>query len=190
MYPQTLSRPYANAAFSLATANKSEGEWSAFLQHGKSLLQMNMAGGLSLAGFLRDPRLSADTKVKTLVDIFDKIGNVWGSVDNKTLQMKFLSVLAETGRLTLLPAIADHFEASWAKARGLYPVLIDTAFPMSSEVEKALCVKLETLFKVKLTPKVQTNASLLGGFRATVGNRVLDCSLQSLLDKAKISLSH
>ena len=38
MYPQTMSRPYASAAFALAKANQSESAWASFLQAAGQLL--------------------------------------------------------------------------------------------------------------------------------------------------------
>lgn len=178
MYPQTLARPYANAAFALAGTNAEA--WLKFLQGGASLIRT------SLNTFLLDPRILAKDKAETFIALFDKNGGSWGETK---LTQTFVHELARANRLTLLPFIAEIFSEKLAIRKGEFPVVIQSAFPISAGVLSELTESLQKIFAVKLKPQASVDAGLLGGFRARVGNRVLDCSLQTLLEKAGTALS-
>lgn len=182
MYPQTLARPYAHAAFDMAQQGQTQAAWNDFLHLGAQLVDLPV-----VAGFVSDPRIPALEKATALLLCFSKSGFAWGK--DMPLQERFVLELANANRLSLLPQMATLFNLSWSQAKGEFVVDIESAFAMSADTILTLLPSLEKTFALKLTATSRTNAALIGGFRATVGNRVLDCSLQTLLDKAKVQLS-
>ena len=94
----TLARPYAEAVFKLADQSNTLGNWSAALARlGAAAAQTNVRDAIS------DPR----TTTRQLVDLFGSVVDLsasGGETDN------FLTLLAENGRLALLPQIYALFE--------------------------------------------------------------------------------
>jgi F0F1-type ATP synthase delta subunit len=93
----TLARPYAKAAFELAEADKAVSSWDAMLQLASAAVSEK-----SLAVLLESPHASGDQIVQILKDAAGE------SYDAKF--RKFLDVLAENKRLSLLPEIKVLFQ--------------------------------------------------------------------------------
>src|SRR5436189_4240245 len=96
--PSTVARPYAEAAFKLADGAGALAKWSEMLA---ALAQV--AGDARVRAAVGDPNLS-DAKVAGLF-IAILAGKLSGEAEN------FVRVLAQYGRLELLPEIRVQFDA-------------------------------------------------------------------------------
>src|ERR671931_439927 len=116
--PSTVARPYAEAAFKLADEAGALAKWSEMLG--------------ALAQVARDPRVQAAVADPNLSDakvagLFISIlsGRLGGEAEN------FVRVLAQNGRLELLPAIAQQFEALRNEREGVIEAQVQSAFELS-----------------------------------------------------------
>src|SRR5688572_30926287 len=96
--PSTIARPYAEAAFRLADETGALGKWAEML--GALAL---VAADARVRAALADPNLSDAQAAGLLISIL--AGKLSGDAEN------FVRVLAENGRLGLLPEIRVQFEA-------------------------------------------------------------------------------
>jgi F-type H+-transporting ATPase subunit delta len=172
----TLARPYAEAVFKLADqANTLQG-WSAILgRFGAAASQFSVREAIS------DPRTTAGQ----LVDLFSSVidGDVAAEVKN------FLALLADNGRLALLPQIATLFEDMKHRREGVLEAEIVSAFPMEGSQLGALIGQLESKFKRKIQPHVKVDKELIGGVKIVIGDEVIDASVRGKLQHMATALT-
>ncbi|MDR2637210.1 MAG: F0F1 ATP synthase subunit delta [Zoogloeaceae bacterium] len=172
----TVARPYAEAAFRAAKEGGALDAWNAGLQ------QLALAAhDERVADLIDDPALSVERVAGFFVALSGKAGE-------RPDFGNFVHVLAENGRLTLLPEIAGLFAAQRSAEEGVREATVTSAFPLSKADLEALLPRLEAHFKTKLTPSVTVDADLIGGVRVEVGDQVLDASVRGKLDAMAIAL--
>jgi F-type H+-transporting ATPase subunit delta len=172
----TLARPYAEAVFKLAEQANALDNWSAVLAR--------FSAASSQAG-VRDA--IGDPKITTvqLVDFFGGVvdGNASAEVKN------FLALLADNGRLALLPQIAEQFENMKHQREGVLEAQIVSAFPMEGAQLGILVGRLESKFKRKIQPHVTVDKELIGGIKIVIGDEVIDASVRGKLQHMATALT-
>jgi len=164
--PRTVARPYAEAAFRLADATGALGKWSEML-----------AGMASVA---QDPRIHAAVGDPNLSDakvagLFISILSLSGEGEN------FIRVLAQNGRLELLPEIRTQFDALRNEREGVVEAEVVSAFELSDAQLGDLVQRLEKKTGKKVKAKVQLDQSLIGGVKVVLGDKVIDGSARAQL---------
>lgn len=172
----TIARPYAEAIFNMAKEAGALGAWSARLQRLALVAQDQ-----EMAGVIGNPRMSADQVAQLFISLAE---------DNDAVLGNFIRVLAENKRLTLLPEIAQLFEAAKAAEDGIKEAVVQSAFPLDAAALEALVPQLEAHFKAKLAPTVVVDADLIGGVRVAVGDQVLDASVRGKLEAMATALKN
>ena len=172
----TIARPYAEALYAAATAKQAAEAWLPLLD---TLAQT--VSQPQIASLAADPRLSNE-------QIFDLIGAVARSALPPELQA-FLKLAIQNGRLPTLPEVAAQFRRLKNDAEGTADCLIESAFELSQAQVDALVKRLGRKFPHRLKPELRLEPQLIGGVRITVGDRVLDGSVQARLDAMRIQLT-
>jgi F-type H+-transporting ATPase subunit delta len=171
----TVARPYAQAIFELAKSGGGElAAWSAFLQ--------NAAMGVTepaVARYLAAPGADSLVVAKTIAEAAGS-GNALG--------LNLLKVLAENKRLGALPDIAARFEALRAEYENTLEVTLTSALPVSDGERATLVESLKQRLGRLVRLTVQNDATLIGGARLQVGDRVIDGSIRTGLDKLATAL--
>ncbi|MEF2144633.1 MAG: F0F1 ATP synthase subunit delta [Desulfovibrionaceae bacterium] len=126
----------------------------------------------------RNPAFSAEEKKAVLKKFAEKL-SVGQMVRN------FFDILAENGRVEVLPAIAVDYKSMLDDAQGVVAGSLVTAFDLSDERRKELAEKLEKQTGKKLVLDYATDADILGGVVLKVGDKVLDASLRAQLEILK-----
>ncbi|MDR0528865.1 MAG: F0F1 ATP synthase subunit delta [Zoogloeaceae bacterium] len=180
----TIARPYAEAAYQAAKEAGAVPKWDACL----ALLAL-AARDERVADLMARPGCPADERARFFLALLENVSAPKGKNADKAPGLdRFIRVLAENGRLPLLPEIYALFSLKKAEDEGVREARITSAFPLSEGDIKALLPQLETHFKVKLTPSVRVDAGLIGGVRVAVGDQVLDASVRGKLDAMTIAL--
>jgi F-type H+-transporting ATPase subunit delta len=99
--------------------------------------------------------------------------------------VRFLELLAERHRMPAVFRIRRAFDALYAEERKLLPVTITSAIELDNDLVKDIRKKIEeqTDRKVDLTTKV--DPEVLGGLVLRVGNKVMDGSIRSRLERLR-----
>jgi F-type H+-transporting ATPase subunit delta len=100
----------------------------------------------------------------------------------------FLRVLVENRRMAALPDIAARFEVLKTEAENSLDVTLTAAVAVSDEQRAAIEATLDKRFNRKIRLSVQIDPNLIGGARLQVGDRVIDGSVRTGLDKLATAL--
>ena len=173
--PSTVARPYAEAAFKLADGGNLLAKWSEMLG---GLAQISEDERVRAA--VADPSMS-DAKVAGLF-IAILSGRLTGEAEN------FVRVLAENGRLNLLPGIRAQFEARKNEREGVVEAEVQSAFALSDTQVADLVQRLEKKTGRKVRTQVLINKDLIGGIRIVLGDKVIDGSARAQLGALETAL--
>ena len=171
----TVARPYAEALFRVAQS----GDMAAWSAIASELGQIG--ANAEVQAFASNPNL-------THAQLADTIASLVKSPLNAEAK-NFIAMLAENGRVTLLPEIAAQFAALKNANEGAADADIFSAFEISGDQLTQLVAKLEQKFGRKLNPTVTVDPSLIGGVRVVVGDEVLDTSVRAKLQQMHVALA-
>ncbi len=171
----TIARPYAEALFAAAKGSD---------------LNAMLAEVETLAAVSSDPAvaalaLSPSVTDERLIDVMQ--AGVKGGLSSNGKH--FLATVVQNGRVTALPEVARQFRLLKNAAEGNADAKIESAFPISEAQTAELMAALEKKFAVKLKAQVSVNPALIGGVKVTVGDQVLDSSVQAQLEQMRIALT-
>jgi len=173
----TIARPYADAAFDLASGSDALKSWSDALTRLAAIVATN-----EMKALINDPKLPA----KDLVSVVQGVAG--NGLDQE--QKNFIQVLVDNERLQLAPQIHELFEDLKNGKEGVKDAEITSAFPLDDTALKALTSDLEARFKVKLNVTVSVDPALIGGVRVAVGDEVIDASVRAKLANMATALKN
>jgi F-type H+-transporting ATPase subunit delta len=176
----TVARPYAQAVFELASSSGELAAWSAFLK-----LAAGFVLDQDVVRMLLQPGADLGTLARAIADICrDQLGGGAPLVAGATSPgANLLQVLAANHRLAALPDIAARFEVLRAEAENVLDVTLTSASPVSEAQQARIVDAIGQRFGRKIRLTVTTDAALIGGARLQVGDRVIDGSVRTGLDK-------
>jgi F-type H+-transporting ATPase subunit delta len=173
--PNTVARPYAEAAFNLAVEAGALSKWSEMLAD----LALVAADGRVQAA-ASDPNLGEAQAAGLFISILS--GRLTGDAEN------FVRVLAENNRLGLLPEIRAQFEALKNEHEGVLEAEVHAAFELSDAQLADLAQRLEKKTGRKVRTKVQIDKGLIAGVRVVLGDKVIDGSVRAQLGALETAL--
>ena len=171
----TLARPYAKAAFAYATEQNATDTWSTVLQLLSAAVQDE-----AFSAYLSRPELTPAQQVELFAKVLGE--QQTASVSN------FLTLLAENGRVALLPEIEAEYEQLKAQNNNTVDVIIESAFPLDTVQEQKLVHALEKRFNSAVKATVEVNKALIAGVVIRAGDQVIDDSALSKLEKMRTRL--
>lgn len=133
-----------------------------------------------LKGLLYHPRITRDAKKEVL----SRLGE-----DSHPLTANLLLLLADKGRLTLLPEIGQVFAELKDVHYNIMPVEVRVARPLPQDLEERLLQKLQKATGKDIQLEVKVDQSIIGGMVLKVGDILIDGSLQRGLEKLREQLS-
>ena len=171
----TLARPYAKAAFAYASEQNAIDNWSAALQ----LLSATVQDG-AFSAYLNRPELTPAEQVSVFAKVLGE--------QQSTAVSNFLTLLADNGRLALLPEIEAEFEQLKSQNNNTVDVVIESAFPLTSVQEQLLAHALEKKFEAAVNVSVEVKPELIAGVVIRAGDQVIDDSARNKLEKMRTRL--
>ncbi|SDK72185.1 ATP synthase F1 subcomplex delta subunit [Methylophilus rhizosphaerae] len=172
----TIARPYAVATYKLGKEKKALAKWSEMLAFAAAI-----AADAQMKTLIDNPKLNA-------ADIEAAFLKVSGDNLNDHGQ-NLIKVLVEYGRLSLLPAIAEAFEALKAQDEGTLDAQIIAAAKLTAAQSKDLVKRLEAKFGKKIEASVSVDPEIIGGIKIIVGDTVIDASVQGQLQNLAYTLT-
>ena len=173
--PSTVARPYAEAAFKLADEKDELARWS-----GMIAALAAVAADERVRRAIGDPNLSDEKVAGVFISILG--GKLSGDAEN------LVRVLAQNGRLELLPEIRDQFEALKNEREGVIEAEVQSAFELSDAQLADLVQRLEKNTGRKVRAKVQVDRELIGGVKIVLGDKVIDGSARAQLGALETAL--
>lgn len=166
----TLARPYAKAAFEYARTDKALAVWSSSLAVVASVVQQTEVKAL-----LNSPTIASDQKAAILFDLC-------GDEINAKVK-KFVTVMAENKRLSLLKEVKDVFENLKSQQEKFADIKVSTAFELDEKIKTVLAEKLSKTLESEVSLSADIDKSLIGGVVISAGDMVIDGSVRGRLAK-------
>ena len=171
----TAARPYARAAYEIASNNNEVDQWTRMLS-----LCAAVAHDGKMQELLDSPTISWQQEA----EIFQEVCSDELSARGKN----FIMLLAENHRLSLLPEITALFQYYRAQATGTVDAELISAQAVSNDQVSAIADSLSKRLGKKVTLTTQIDESLIGGAIIRAGDIVIDGSLRGRLDKLSTTL--
>jgi F-type H+-transporting ATPase subunit delta len=172
----TFARPYARAAFELARAQNALGEWA-----GKLAIAAQVAADPRVTALFGDPRVSQAELAALVLPEGENTDSAFGT---------FVRVLAENGRLPVLPEIGALFEELKHEAERVLKVNVRSATPIDAAEAAKLKDALKRRFGRDIEIEQSIDAGVLGGAVIDAGETVIDGSGRGRLARLESALLH
>jgi F-type H+-transporting ATPase subunit delta len=171
MKDTTVAARYAKALF-LVTEKR--GETPRALEDLKTLWQV-VKPGTRVGTFLATPQLK----------LSDKREAVRKTLDGRCLRLVavFLDLLLRKKRVIELENIVTEYEALVEKRQGIQRAVVASAVPLTEPEEMKLHRELERVTGSKIQLTRTLDPALLGGAQVRIGDRLIDRSVATLLDR-------
>ena len=173
-----VARRYAKALWALASQE------SRLEPVGQELLRFErvLADEPELRSALLLPWTTAATKRAVVVAVSERL-------ELSTLVRNFLALVAQRRRMTLLAEIREAYQVLVDEAAGRVRARVRSAAPLSDAQRTALRERLGRRLGKTVLLDTAVDPSLLGGFVAEVGSRLLDMSLRGQLARLRERLA-
>ena len=171
-----IARPYAVAAFKQAEEEGRLGEWAGMLD-----LLAAIARDPTVSGLIANPRVDRTRLVEFFVDVCGE--RLSGTGRN------FVKVVAQYGRLALLPDISERFAEERAAREGRNHVLVTSAFKLSKAQRTRIAAAMQKRLGTKVTLDCAVDNTLIGGVVIRAGDLVIDASLRGRLGQLAQTLA-
>ncbi len=176
----TAARPYANAVYD--TASEANAIDSSSIESWSDALT-NLAAVVSdahMSKLLESPDLGKAAKGELIIKVLG---------DNLTdKQQNLVKLMAENGRLKLMPDVLEQFEVARAKAENKIEAEVISAFELSDQQISELVNTLKNKLGSEITVTTSIDESLIGGVIIKAGDTIIDASMKSQLDSLALSL--
>ncbi len=176
MIGNVVSRRYAKALFAVGAA-AGEAEQA---KYGEQLVAIgaSIEDAPEATTFFKNPAFSVEEKKAVLNQLIEKV-SVEPMVKN------FCELMADNGRVEMLPAVASDYKAMIDAVSGVISGELTTVSELNEERKSAIQTNLEKQAGKKLELAFGTDKEILGGIVLKVGDKVMDASLKAQLQILK-----
>jgi F-type H+-transporting ATPase subunit delta len=178
-----IARPYADAAFELARDTSALGLWSNWLH-----VAAVTVGDTAVAALIDRPHTDKEKLVELICGICRDAGSD-SNADMKRLS-NLLRLLAENGRLLVLPEIADLFDKLKADVENSVDVVLTAATQVDQAQQDKITAALKRRFGREVNLHFQLDEKLIGGARLQADDLVIDGSVRTGLEKLSSALAN
>ena len=173
--PETLARPYATAAFAVASDSGKVDEWASFLCSMADLMKVAL-----MRAAVTDPSYRHHDLALVVSDILHG--------EDEHIK-NFIRLLAERRRFGIAREISELFSRSVDAMQGKSRYYLQAAAPVSDSKLVNFIFLLEKKIKRKVVLELREDKSLMGGVCVRAGDKVLDYSIKSHLAQFETAVS-
>ncbi|HVV98399.1 MAG TPA: F0F1 ATP synthase subunit delta [Rhodanobacteraceae bacterium] len=174
--PLTLARPYARAAFELASSGNALADWAR-----KLAFAAQAAADPQAHALIGDPRVTPAELASLFLPDGEPIDSPFAN---------FVKLLADNHRLEALPEIAALFEQHKREAEKILQVRVRSATPIDAGEAAKLKDALKRRFGRDIELEQTVDPSVLGGAVIDAGDVVIDGSVRGRLHQLEAALTH
>lgn len=173
MRDSTIARNYAEALLALAEKAGNREGWGTLIREVAEAMQRDE----TLRHFLESPRVSEDEKSRILGKAFqDRMPRLF---------VRYLQTLVAKRRQMLIPVIADEYFTLLDEVEGRLHATVTVARPLGDADRDQLASQLSRFVGKTVVPHLTVNPAILGGVVVRIGDRVLDGSVRSRLQRLR-----
>jgi len=118
---------------------------------------------------IKSPVIKSDAKMRVLHSVFG--GNIG------ELVLAFVRIIADKGRESLLPEIAEEFIRQVKAHKNILSVIIISAVPLEKEAKERIVMELGREHKGAIEIQEKTDPAVIGGFILRIGDKQIDSSV-------------
>ena len=170
------ARRYAQAVLQIATERNEVEQWLADLR-----VLASETRSEEFVVFADSPKVPTADKVKVMEEAFGE------SISQLALNLTYL--LASRNAITSLPDIADAFEDFVDRDKGIERAEITSSLPLDQDMLDDISGVLRHKIGKELVVSTKVDPSILGGFVAKVGDRVIDGSVRTQFENMRRHLA-
>jgi len=171
----TYSRPYAEAAYKIATEGKSADEWKSNL-----LLLSEVLKDGKVKAIIASPKVTNKRALDFLLELLPSHDNLFKN---------FLITLIENKKIYFIDQISYLFNDMLLNEKNITVAEVETAYMLNDEQKNKLSKMLEAQFKKQIKIKEEINKDLLAGIKIKVNNQVIDYSIKNKVDSMREKLT-
>ena len=175
MARRAYAKRYSQAIFEIALETGELDKWQSDLPKIVSIVVE-----ATFKAFLGSPKVHFDGKARLLSEQLEGIS---------PLALNLVLLLITKGRLSMLSDIVDEYQQLLDSYRGIESAEVITAIPLDERDELKLAEHLSAIVGKKVVLKPEVDPTLIGGFVARVGSRLLDGSTHGKLMALKRELA-
>jgi len=177
--PLSVARRYARALLDVTLEQAQGDTMASALSAAAALLEEQP----DLGRVLLNPAVPADKKKKIAAAIWA------GKTKEDALFTRFVDLLIDRGRISILPAVARLFQELWNAQRGVVAAEAVSAVPLASNQKDALAAAARKLAGREVTLTATVDARLLGGVVLRMNGRTYDGSVRAQLERLRAQLA-
>ncbi|WP_174889127.1 F0F1 ATP synthase subunit delta [Candidatus Williamhamiltonella defendens] len=167
----TIARPYAKAIFDFAVEHHSIEHWQNMLAFSAQVSAHKQVTQW-LSGVMHSEK-TAQIFISLCSDHLDEFSK------------NFIKIMAQNGRLSLLPEVLKQFMALRAMINSVIDIEVFSAIPLNEDQKKKIIFALEKRLQLKVTLNCKIDSSILAGVIIRHGDRVIDGSVSNRLKRLK-----
>jgi len=172
---ETAARRYAEAAFDVALRDNTVDTWRGELDAAAAIVAEERIGRA-----LANPSIPLETRLETAEQTFGKL------VGRQALNL--IGLMLRRGRIEQLPRLAEEFRRLDDERKGITHATATSASSLTRDEVEALTRRLEDYTGGRIELDFQVDPSLLGGLVVRVGDRLMDGSVRSRLERLRNQL--
>jgi F-type H+-transporting ATPase subunit delta len=172
---RSAARRYAEAAFEVAQRDDALDAWLKDLETAAAIVADDRVGHA-----LANPSIPLERRIATAQTTF---GTILGP---KVLNL--ITLMLRRGWIEHLPRVAAEFRRLDDQRRGINRATATSALPLTPDEVTALSQRLERSTGGQVQLDTEVDASLLGGLVVRLGDRLIDGSVRSRLERLRNQL--
>jgi F-type H+-transporting ATPase subunit delta len=129
---------------------------------------------------VQSPIVNSDKKIAIFRELFGQF---------QEISSKFIELITKKGREVLLFEIASSFESQVNKHKGITPMTITSAVPLSESAKNKIVSKVQGIVSGTFEITEKIDPTLIGGFIVRMDDKQIDASVSSQLDNLKQRLT-
>lgn len=174
MRGEAIAKRYALALTHLCSNSK---EWENLRKELLSIISI-VSENKELRDFMENPVFPKNLKINVIIRISDEL-----KLSEET--KRFLNILIQRGRFSLLDLILKNFEDIWNKRNNIYKMEIISSIPLDEKEKSEIIETLSRIKKGIIKASFSVEPEILGGIIIKEGNKIFDCSIKGNLERLK-----
>jgi F-type H+-transporting ATPase subunit delta len=170
-----VARRYAAAYFSLARDAGKIADWRRDLAEAVAV-----ATDLKVAAALRNPRIPREQRMHSLLSLLEDVASP---------ARNLMRLLFERGRLGIAADVLAEYDRLADRASGVVRAQVVTAVPVDASLRQRIAKELSEKLGGDVQTTVEQDEAIIGGLVVRIGDRVIDSSLRTRLQKLQAALA-